>query len=80
MKVFWILMAIISVENADYKVYTFDNITFENEMACIQFAQENYQPINDHVNVAHDTVGTLYDFACVSSEEYKILLDSTTEK
>ena len=81
MKIFWILMAIVSnVENTTYQVYTFDNINFNSELECIQFAQQNYTPINIQVNTAYNTEGVLYDFACLSSEEYKILLDSKTEK
>ena len=55
------------------------DISFENEIQCIQFAQQNYTPINIHVNNFYKTEGVLYDFACVSNEEYKVLLDTSTE-
>ncbi len=74
MKLFWILMAVISQEGTDYEVYKFDSLSFKNEMACISFAQENYPIVNNHVNEAYNTELELYDFACVSSEEYKQLL------
>ena len=79
MKIFWILMAIVSLDNSEYQVYKFDNITFDNEIQCIQFAQKNYTPVNIHVNNFYKTEGVLYDFACISSEEYKVLLNSETE-
>ncbi len=73
-------MAIVSnVDNTTYEVYEFKNISFENEIQCIQFAQQNYTPINIHVNNFYKTEGVLYDFACVSNEEYKVLLDTSTE-
>ena len=80
MKTFWILMAIVSsTASGDYEVYKFDNVSFDSEFNCIQFAQENYSPINIQVNTAYKTEGILYDFACISNEEYKILLNPSTE-